>query len=565
VSRFHRIALAILMISLIPFSLSGCGAAKTSATASNNQVTTVKTGNIKVNITASGNLKLSDKEDLAFEMAGTVAQVLVATGDSVQQGELLATLDTTAWNKQLESLQKALVTAQRNLATRTSSLVKAERLVTTKELALRQAQLDLQTVQNNLTKIADLKPAYDAIDTAKFQLSVAIADQGGAGGLQTVLFWQDRLAKAQDDLKQLLKQYGSTAASSSDAALQVAKGQLQVEQSQMQLGDAQIAIDDARLALANARQDKADAEQAVKDAQSDLDEANALSPTIKAPFDGFVTKVSVAGGQEVKKGTVAVQVADSSKFEADFIVSEMDIYKVGSGSNVTVQLTALPALSLPGRITSISPTATVQSGVVSYAVVADVTPPRFGLPGLPGASGQVRSGQGSQATANQTGQQRFSPGTSGTGGQIGSGEASRATSNQSGQRRFSAGLSGASGQARPGQDTQSMPGLITQNMQLRDGLTVSVSILVEQRNNVLLVANRAITRKGSTTTVTVIKAGITEARTIKIGINDLQNTEVTDGLSEGEQVLIPQSTTSTTATNSTPRPQQFFVPGMGGR
>jgi hypothetical protein len=62
------------------------------------------------------------------------------------------------------------------------------------------------------------------------------------------------------------------------------------------------------------------------------------------------------------------------------------------------------------------------------------------------------------------------------------------------------------------------------------------------------------------TLVQVSKDGVAEERVIQVGISDWQFTEVTDGLSEGEQIIVPQGTT-TTITNPTPRrPMPFMGP-----
>lgn len=103
-----------------------------------------------------------------------------------------------------------------------------------------------------------------------------------------------------------------------------------------------------------------------------------------------------------------------------------------------------------------------------------------------------------------------------------------------------------------------MPIMIPQDFQLREGLTVTVSILVEERKDVLLVPNRAITREGQETYVQVLKDEVTQERLIKTGISNWQYTEVTAGLSEGEEVVVPQGTTTTTSTTPPGGPLPFL-------
>jgi HlyD family secretion protein len=85
------------------------------------QIYTVAKGNLSVEISAAGNLALAETEDLAFEVAGTVLEVMGKAGDSVTEGQELAKLDTMEWDKQLKTLERAVVTAQRYLADKESA------------------------------------------------------------------------------------------------------------------------------------------------------------------------------------------------------------------------------------------------------------------------------------------------------------------------------------------------------------------------------------------------------------------------------------------------------------
>ena len=105
---------------------------------------------------------------------------------------------------------------------------------------------------------------------------------------------------------------------------------------------------------------------------------------------------------------------------------------------------------------------------------------------------------------------------------------------------------------------------ISEDFQLREGLTVTVSLIVDARSDVLLVPNSAITTQRRQSYVQVLSPdGTIEERAITTGLTDYVNTEVTDGLSEGEQVVVPQGTTVTTSTTQQGPPGGMFIPGMG--
>jgi multidrug efflux pump subunit AcrA (membrane-fusion protein) len=100
-------------------------------------------------------------------------------------------------------------------------------------------------------------------------------------------------------------------------------------------------------------------------------------------------------------------------------------------------------------------------------------------------------------------------------------------------------------------------------VQLRDGLTVTVSIIIQERNKVLLVPNAAINYKGGKAYVQVSEDGIAEERAIQTGISNWQYTEVTSGLSEGEKVVVPQGTTTTTTSKQSQSSGVIRIPGVG--
>jgi hypothetical protein len=99
---------------------------------------------------------------------------------------------------------------------------------------------------------------------------------------------------------------------------------------------------------------------------------------------------------------------------------------------------------------------------------------------------------------------------------------------------------------------------------LREGLTVTVSIIAEQRTDILLVPNKAITSRGGKYYIQLVSAGKTAEKMIQAGITDGQNTEVISGLSEGDQVSTATNIVTTTTTNSQQqRSQTPSIPGVG--
>lgn len=247
---------------------------------------------------------------------------------------------------------------------------------------------------------------------------------------------------------------------------------------------------------------------------NDLENAKAdLAKTVvKAPFDGLVTNVPVTDGAIMNKGNVAVTMTNPSKLEAAVLVNEIDIFNVKINGTASVQVDAAQGLTVPATVTYIEPTATVQSGVVNYHVKVELIPP---------------------TSTNST-------------------LAGRTTAPNRQSGASSAGSSAVSFAS------------------LRQGLSVTVNILKENKQNVLLVPNKAITRQGTATSIQVLQSdGTIETRTVQVGASDSRNTEVTQGLNEGDKVIV-QSSATRAATPATgggifggARPPVVVPGGMG--
>ena len=80
----------------------------------------------------------------------------------------------------------------------------------------------------------------------------------------------------------------------------------------------------------------------------------------------------------------------------------------------------------------------------------------------------------------------------------------------------------------------------------------------------LLVPNGAITAQERQTYVKVLSPdGTIKERAITTGISNWQYTELIEGLSEGEEVVVPQGTAATTTTQQGSPGGGMFIPGMG--
>jgi HlyD family secretion protein len=551
--RWLKISLAALaLIAIVVAGVSCKGSDAASATTS--IVATVQKGTISNTVTGTGNLALSNTQDLAFEMAGTVQDIMVNAGQTVTKGQQLVTLDTTDWDNQIKTLQQALQTAQRNLTNAQSTVANDQSQIAAKQLAEKQSELDLQTAQDNVSQVPDIQATQTAIDNdqynIKFAQSMIQAAAVDPGSGSDSNYWRQQVSMLTDDLNQKQKDLndllnGTSIKTTTDIELSIAQLQLKVEQAQQGVTTAQAAIQTAQTTLTNDQVNVTDAQQAVQDAQTNLDDANSLSPVITAPFDGFVTKINVSGGDQVQKGTVALEVADPNQFEANIMVTEQDIFSVELGQEADVSLDALPNLTFPAKVTAIAPLATVSSGVVNYKVTVELTSTTPTLPNL--------SGTGQNST------QTFPGGSFSTNRTTSQPSGSATPTNTPQSRPSTTPSAGSSSQSSSGASGRAAAGAITMpSITLKDGLSATVDVIIQQKQNVLIVPSRAITRQGRDSIVKLIKGNTTVDQVIQTGLSDSTNTEVVSGLNEGDQVEI-QLSSSTSSTSS----QAGGFPGGG--
>ncbi|MEU8760082.1 efflux RND transporter periplasmic adaptor subunit [Streptomyces sp. NPDC048659] len=106
--------------------------------------------------------------------------------------------------------------------------------------------------------------------------------------------------------------------------------------------------------------------------------------------------------------------------------------------------------------------------------------------------------------------------------------------------------------------------------QVRIGQTAAATVTVSKADDALYVPNAAVMSAGGQSTVTVLENGRPVVKSVTVGIVGSSGTEITSGLSEGEQVRITVAT-GTSGTGSGAQTQRGgfggggMVPGGGGR
>lgn len=388
------------------------------------QLVEVVRGDLVISVSGSGNVEVSNEVNLAFEVGGRIDRIYAEEGDNVTEGDVLAKLDTGALELALTQARVALTTQQVAL--------------TTQQVAVTTANVSLRTAKHSLDEARDLytwpeiKVAQSDVDEAEAFVDYVIERNLPQASLA---YAQARLTAAEAILDAMIMSYDTE---------EVAIKKMEVELAEQSL-------ELARQSLELTQQSLEQAQQSVEQAQKNLNEA-----TLTAPFDGVAANVYAKEGDVIPSPTMATKVIihliDLTTMELNVEVDEIDIPGVKLGQGVIIDVDALPALELEGKVIFISPVAKEEAGVVLYEVSIGFDVPQ------------------------------------------GSG--------------------------------------------LRVGMSAEADIVIKERNNVLLVPDRAIKQDSEGNSVVEVMVGKeVQERPVVIGISDGFDTEIVSGLNEGEVVV----------------------------
>jgi HlyD family secretion protein len=497
---------AVLVVAGVLIARSRAGAATSAVPV---QTVTVTQGRIEVTIGASGNVAASQQANLAFGASGTVSQVAVTAGQQVKAGQVLAQLDTTNLQLQVQEAQAALDAAQANLQQAQQPPTPED--IASAQAALASAQANYESVKAGPSK-ADLAaaqaalasaqanynsvkagPTADSLAAAKAALDNAVAslqqaqsaydqvkDRPNIGQLSQSLTLQQATnayneAKANYDAAKNHPTAAELAAAESQlASARYSLAQLQEQPTQAQLtaAEAQVASSQYQLSQLQAQptaQTVASAKASFEQAQVALTQAQQqlAGATITTPAAGTVIAVNVQAGDAVSSGAAAIVLVPDVPPVVDANVDEADVASIAVGQTVHLSLNALPGRTITGTVTSIAPTSNSVNGAVAYQVQIGFTPGR-----LP----------------------------------------------------------------------------------VRLGMTANLNIVIASADNALLVPSQAITADRQARKYYVTRQlpdGTIQRLEVRIGLQNDSETQIVQGVNAGDKLVLPQITGSTTTTSST--------------
>jgi HlyD family secretion protein len=398
------------------------------------QTALASTGTVATTVSATGNLDAPKTLGLVFAGAspGLVTAVNVKIGDTVTEGESLATVDDRAANNQLAAANAALLTAEAQLTS-----AKEELHVNRNQLAAA-----VQTFRNAKLAVHEAKQRF-GLDSGTQQALVEASEHELAAARHDVAYSRSRsrtnthdhthttssqavppaapvtTVTDTDSTDHNEQRQGSVTSSTSRSSVASAGSGVvssQVNQSSTLLtdhqnvitniGQAQLALRNLGVAAATNGIDHrygtpgviASAKAAVANAKVDIAEAKTAldDTTLKAPIDGTVVYVAGSVGEtpaSAPRGTTAVSatpngpgsvedrdaatqsgfviMADMTHREVTAQVDEADIGKIKAGQKATVTFPATGAQVI-GTVGQQDVQETVINNVVEYNVKVDL-------------------------------------------------------------------------------------------------------------------------------------------------------------------------------------------------
>lgn len=358
-----------IAVVLIAVLLSACGGVPGATTATATPLPTVVSS---TNIVAEARVVPNDDVQLAFATTGQVEEVLVAEGDQVQKGDVLARLGdreqiaaaTAGAEAELLSAQQARKALDDNLALAQAQAAD-EMAAANKAVKDAQYQIDNFTVPSNLKGMSPL----EAIDSMKTVLD------GARSNFEPVRYWSETNSTREDRKEDL-----DTAQSDYNTAVRW----LQLETA---LSAAQTRLDEALREYQELQEgpdadDVAAADAGIRAAEQNLKaaQANLTNLDLTATIDGTIVDLDLVEGQDAGPSVPVVRIADLSNLyvETDDL-TEIEVVDVQVGQKVTILADALPDAEMTGTVEKISKVFEEKRGDITYTVriVIDNPDPRL--------------------------------------------------------------------------------------------------------------------------------------------------------------------------------------------
>ncbi|MEW5986268.1 MAG: HlyD family efflux transporter periplasmic adaptor subunit [Chloroflexota bacterium] len=493
----------LVLAAVTLFLLSACAPAPAGQNTATGEIVTAFTGDLSASVTASGRVVAQRAAALSVTAPGRVTQVYVRVGDTVQSGEALLQLDTA-------DLALNAAAAEQNLRLQEANLAGLREAPGAADVAAAEAA------------VASAQASLDDLLAGPSETELAVSAAGVRSAEASLWSASAQLASAEDSISPAQVQQAEAALLAAQASLERARAVNEANPTQE--------TDEALKA----------AEQAVANAQANLDNLLAGADTsaaassvaaASARLDGSQAdyNLAAAGPTAVELASVQAQLAQAEASLAA-LIDGPTVEEVAAAEAKVEQARlaladaqdALAGATLTAPFDGLVTAVTVSPGEIAGGVVVEVVDSRSLVVVLEVDEmdvGALAAGQAAVVTLAawpgveiESQVQTIAPGPT----------AGASTSIATYEVYLS---------------------LAETTLPIRVGMTADAHLLTTQREGVLLVPNRAIQvdRATGTYTVKLAQGDSIQEITVTVGLRDDQNTQILNGLQEGDRLLIGET------------------------
>ncbi|MFP3927990.1 MAG: HlyD family secretion protein [Desulfobacteraceae bacterium] len=304
------------------------------------------------------------RAELAFQIGGRVARVLVDEGERVRPGQVLAELERAELTAAMDQARARVDTALGKLRGLEASLELQRKIlpweVKRAEAGVKALEANLKELQRGF-RIQEIKSAEAALESAEETLEDARKDLDR----YERLYRQGTVSEKEKDKASLRYQTALRSWESARYQHDLQKEGFReedIEGAEARLEEGRAALELAKDNLGRIRVTEKEVEAAragVKEARAALELARTRLgyASLAAPFEGTVTVRSVEPGEVVTASREVMAVTDLASVELRIFVGETEIGKVKPGQKVSIKVDTFPDRVFEGRVGFISPEA----------------------------------------------------------------------------------------------------------------------------------------------------------------------------------------------------------------
>jgi len=504
----------------------------------------VRRGDLVVTVSGTGTVAAGEVQDIRAGVAGTVTAVNFREGDQVKAGQVLVQLASDSVVSQVEQSRLDLEQAKLRL---NDLLNPSENSIKAAELKVKQAELNLKARQTDVDRLTVTAPVAGKVTSIRIQpgddvasgtvlLSIIDDSQMQLIGSIPQVYYQ------RVPLGQKTSIYFESLSSTGDPYV---TGEVTAIGQQAYLSGKSTVVD-VTLTLPNTRGLKAGITGAATLTLTDgslWTITGSLVPInkqdIKAKVPGTVDQLLVAEGDQVTAGQTLVKLkSDSLMSQLEQAKNDLENARIAldnlknsatstdaktqalkvqqSQLNLNQRLNDLANLTITAPISGLMTARAVNVGdrLAQNSVIGTVSDLSRMVVNVPVDEldvAKVKIGQKADLTLDALPNRTF---------------------------RGTVTAIAPQGVNRDGVSTFSVTIDIEKPDGILPGMTANVSILIERKQNVLLIPSEAVRKVGGKDSVNVLVDGIPQRREVQVGAQNAYQVEITSGLKEGEVIVL---------------------------